>query len=650
MIENLIYIILALLGISFLVFIHELGHYWVARRNGITVEAFSIGFGKPIYEWEHDGVKWRICWLLFGGYVKMAGMDKKGSIEPHQIPDGFFGKNPWAQIKVAFAGPLFNIIFALIAFSLVWVLGGRLKPFHDYTNYIGWVNEDSAIYKQGIRPGDQIESLNGRPFNGFNDLIYGAFLDKKTPLITGQEIDYTTGDKRPFQYEFNVTSSVKGLERAISLRQIVGPASYLIYDRLPNGKANPLPEGTPIKESGLSYGDRLLWVDGELVFSRDQLVQVLNEPRALLTVKRGSQSFLTRIPRLKISDLRLSDTEVGELDDWRNEAHLSAKVQGLYFIPYNLTPRAVVENAYGFVDAHSDVKDAFEATPRTYIEVPLQAGDQIVAIDGVPIQSSYELLNALQNRHIQMVVQKMPASPAPSWKSSDQVFADSFDMASLQKIVDSIGSDQSVQEAGNLRLLSPVVPIAAQDFPLTVAERAQNEKKLAEARKKIEEIKDAKQREESLKELEEYQKRLILGVSGQTLQDLSVRYNPSPLVLFSDVVKQTYRTLGSLITGYLSPKYLSGPVGIVQVMQSGFSLGFQEALFWLGMISLNLGIFNLLPIPVLDGGHILLAIVQGITGKPLNAKTRERLMFFFVVLIIAFAIYVTFYDVSRLFS
>src|SRR6185437_629149 len=125
MIPNIFHLILAILGLGFLVFIHEIGHYFTARRAHITVEVFSIGFGKPIYSWEQKGVRWQICWIPFGGYVRMAGMEKKGSLEPYQIPDGFYGKKPWQRIKVAFAGLFVNILFALIAFTALWLCGGQ---------------------------------------------------------------------------------------------------------------------------------------------------------------------------------------------------------------------------------------------------------------------------------------------------------------------------------------------------------------------------------------------------------------------------------------------------------------------------------------------------------------------------------------------
>ena len=101
---SLLYLILAAFALGFLIFIHELGHYWIARREGMTVEAFSIGFGKPLSLRSTRGVGGDGSFAGFpsGGYVRIAGMEKKGALEPYQIPDGFFGKKPWARIKVAY--------------------------------------------------------------------------------------------------------------------------------------------------------------------------------------------------------------------------------------------------------------------------------------------------------------------------------------------------------------------------------------------------------------------------------------------------------------------------------------------------------------------------------------------------------------------
>ena len=124
MIDQIFYIILAILGLGFLVFIHELGHFWMARRQGMKVEVFSIGFGRPIYSWMQNGVRWQVGWLPFGGYVRIAGMQREGSREPHEIAEGFYSKPPLQRIAVAAMGPLVNIFFALIAFIILNMAGG----------------------------------------------------------------------------------------------------------------------------------------------------------------------------------------------------------------------------------------------------------------------------------------------------------------------------------------------------------------------------------------------------------------------------------------------------------------------------------------------------------------------------------------------
>ena len=131
---TMLYFVFAAIALGILVFIHELGHFFAARWVGMKVEIFSIGFGKPIFKWRSKGVDWQFCWLPFGGYVKIAGMeiskkDKNSYIEPYEIPDGFFGKSPYKRIIVAIAGPLANFILAFLIFSAIWAMGGGRSPF-----------------------------------------------------------------------------------------------------------------------------------------------------------------------------------------------------------------------------------------------------------------------------------------------------------------------------------------------------------------------------------------------------------------------------------------------------------------------------------------------------------------------------------------
>lgn len=637
MILSILYVLLALLGISFLIFIHELGHYFMARKVGITVEVFSIGFGKSIIEWEHKGVKWKIGILPFGGYVKMAGMEKQGPIEPYQVEGGYFGAKPWNRIKVAIMGPLVNIAFAFIAFSFLWVLGGRNKPFSEYTHLIGWVEPGSSPYQAELRPGDEISQVNGRPFKGFNDFLYAAVLDRRPLQVTGFEIDYPTQAKKPFTYIFPTEPHLKGVEKASVVLNTVSPASYLISDTLPSG--------SPLEGSGLEKGDRIVWVDGELIFSQKELIQTVNSSKVLLGIEREGKRWITRVPRLQVRDLRIAAIEREELDDWRNEAGLSRKVELLSFIPYNLNSQGVVEGVLSYIDEKSEKKLAFDTATRSPMEIPLLPGDRIVSVQGKNIHSAYELLKELQVRKNLVIIEKGKASKTPSWKEADKEFLDQHLLTDLEKMVETIASDTPLTQVGSLSLLPPVTPVPMSKFPMTSQQTAALKQRLETQKKAIEEIPDPKQREEALKDFQLYQNRLMLGL---VLQDKQVAYNPAPFALFGDVLKETYRTLFALVTGYLSPKNISGPVGIVQVIHYGWSVGVKEAVFWLGMISLNLGLLNLLPIPILDGGHICLALFESVTKKPLKAKAMERLILPFVVLFILLFVYLTYNDIVRI--
>ncbi len=644
MIYSLLYLILAAFALGFLIFIHELGHYWVARREGMTVEAFSIGFGKPIYAWEHKGVKWQVCWLPFGGYVRIAGMEKKGSLEPYQIPDGFFGKKPWARIKVALMGPIVNIVFAFLAFTIIWMAGGRLKSFSDYTHIIGNIDSSSSLYASGVREGDQFDQINGKPFKGFQDFLYAAIFDDSHLQVKGTEVNYLDQEKKPFTYTFKFKSSEEGVQRASYLASIMMPADYLIYSRQPKGAENPLASDSPMKDSGIEYGDRIVWVDGELIFSKSQLVSTINEPKALVTVKRGSDTFVTRVPRVQISDLRLTSQQKAELNDWQHEAAIQGRFAELFFIPYNLTTDNVVEEPLTYLNGHSDEQLPSSGSVRSTPATQLQAGDQILAVDGLPVQFSYELFNHLQTRHIQVIVNREGTLPLISWKDADKAFT-SVDWKMLSQMIASIGTDNVMKESGQLHLLNPIAPKPLLSFSLPddVRERLTNEY-LAQ-KKAIEQIENPKQRESALLALDEDQKKLKLGL---TLSNRQVSFNPTPIAQFQGVVQEVYRTMYALFTGYVSPKWMAGPVGIVQVMQHGWMISFKEALFWMGMISLNLGILNLLPIPVLDGGHICFSLWEAITKKPIKAKMMEKMILPFVVLLVAFFIYVTYHDLARM--
>lgn len=631
------YLLLGALGLGFLIFIHEMGHYLMAKHVGMRVEAFSIGFGSPIYSWDRNGVSWRIGWIPFGGYVKIAGERKEGGKEIREIEGGFYSKKPVDRIKVAVIAPIVNLVFAFILFTAIWALGGREKPFHDLTNRIGWVDPKSELYQEGIRPGDEVTSYNNRETHGYKDIFQSTMMSKDSIRIKGYQYNYEAKIKKPFDVEVKTYQHPDFLNSDIQTAGVLSPANYLIYNTF-NGKPNELAKGSPMVGSGLSYGDRLLWVDGQLLFSNLQLNSILNSQHTLLTIKRAGETKTIRVTRSKIGDLKVPSEYRLELGDLKYESGFKTSLSNLLIVPYQISPNLEIEVPIRYLDTDS--------APSSN-EAKLYPGDKIIAVDGKEVHSAKELFKHLQTHQFHVIAQtgnrNLPIIP---WQKANENFDENINWSDLKKLESSIGTTQEVTQIGNLKLLKPITP-------MTLAQIAENSGNqdwilaMQEQRMKIEEISDPEKRQLAMQLYKQNASRLFLGVS---FQDRQVNYNPPPYVLFGRTTADIYHTLKSLIVGNLKPKWLSGPIGIVQVMQHGWSLGVKEALYWLALISLNLGFLNLLPIPVLDGGQICFALYEQVTRKELKTKTMDRIVIPFMIIFIGLFVFVTFHDLSRLFK
>ncbi len=649
MISTIIYTIFSILGLSFLIFIHELGHYWMARRVGMRVEVFSIGFGHPIYSWQRNGVNWKLGWLLFGGYVKIAGMSGEKDEDPYSIPDGFFGKKPFDRIKVAFMGPFVNLLFAIVVFSGLWLMGGREKNFSEYTHIIGWVDPKSELYLQGIRPGDEILSYDNRKYRDSTDHLFAPLIAKDEITVKGNKVNYATGEKTPFEVKVKPYHNPRFFDKKIKTAGILESARYVIYNRLPNGKDNPIPANSPIADSGLQYGDRVLWIDGEVIFSREQVDHLLNDNRILLTVKRGDKIFLRRIPRVHVIELKPDAAFREELVDWQHEADLNGvKFDDLYAIPYTLTHDCAVEQALKFIDKDKE-DEVFQEHPFSDLEFPLQPGDHIIAVQGVPVDHSYQILSQVQQKHVNVIVERDPSAISLiPWNALEGSFIQKSDWENLGKISRYIGTSKQISDLGTLHLLHPITPIKRTEIAGTPEEKAWMTTELQETRRKIEQIEDSEKRAFELSTFDHVINSVVLGIPN--LQDRHVTFNPRPIELFDHLATQIYRTLYAMLTGTLSPEHLAGPVGIVRIVQGSSMVSLKEALFWLGAISLNLGVLNLLPVPMLDGGTIIFCLFEMVTGYRIKPKIMEAIIMVFATLLVIFFLFVTYNDILRIFN
>ena len=180
----LVFILSFLMLITFLVYFHELGHYLTARLFKVSVEKFSIGFGKPIFQWKSkNGTIWSLGRIPLGGYVKFSEIDnQKNGVVPHtEKNDMLFTEIPvFQRMLVVLAGPIFNFILAIAIFaSLSFTLGS-----YKVESIVGTVLEGSPAHKAGFLVGDKILSMDNVNVSNFNDLRRYIALRGDTDILT----------------------------------------------------------------------------------------------------------------------------------------------------------------------------------------------------------------------------------------------------------------------------------------------------------------------------------------------------------------------------------------------------------------------------------------------------------------------------------
>lgn len=253
--ENLLFTALAfIVAIGLLVAVHEFGHFWVARKLGVKVLRFSIGFGRPLWRRQRspEEPEFVIAALPLGGYVKMLD-EHDGPVPSGEVHRAFNRQPLWVRTAVVVAGPMANFLFAIVAFWLVLTLGETgLRPI------IGSVEPSSPAAMAGLRDGDEIVSINGRATPTWSL----AMQELATSTVARSEIDVTVRDASGAQQSRRILSSAIGdlAEGDRNVLNRVGvvperPAVPPVFGTIVSGEAADL--------AGLQSGDRIVRVDGE---------------------------------------------------------------------------------------------------------------------------------------------------------------------------------------------------------------------------------------------------------------------------------------------------------------------------------------------------------------------------------------------------
>lgn len=278
-------IFLGLLGLSVVVIVHELGHFFAARAMGVEVEAFSIGWGPRVAGFKRGGTEWRFSAFPIGGYCKMKGeesfrkaLEDKASELPRE-KGSYYGASPWRRIVIALSGPLANVLFALMVFIAASTIGYSSPT---YSNRIVLLSEYDlgsarlASYpadRAGLRSGDRIVSVDGAPIADFSDLLERITLSANKPLSIKVERDGVLYDKSLTpMLDKNTGGGLIGV--SYWAEPLVGSVAT----------------GSAAQIAGLQVGDRIVEIDGKEVPHAIAAYSILNSEkpeRTKIVVERG---------------------------------------------------------------------------------------------------------------------------------------------------------------------------------------------------------------------------------------------------------------------------------------------------------------------------------------------------------------------------
>ncbi|HQR24610.1 MAG TPA: RIP metalloprotease RseP [Steroidobacteraceae bacterium] len=268
------YVLAFLVAIGILVAVHEYGHFWMARRVGVRVIRFSIGFGKVLWKrTDRHGTEFAISAIPLGGYVKLLD-EREGPVDESQLASAYNRKPVWQRILVLLAGPVANFLFAVVAYWVLFVAGiPALKPV------IGEVQPDSVAARAGLASGQEVVAVGERP-TATREAVVLAMLDQ---LMAGGPIDLQV-------------RTVDGAERVAPLRiegsplPLTEPGALLPglgfefwFPAIPASVGKVLP-GSPAERAGLQPGDRVVAVGSQPVTDFPALVKIVQpQPGRTLT-------------------------------------------------------------------------------------------------------------------------------------------------------------------------------------------------------------------------------------------------------------------------------------------------------------------------------------------------------------------------------
>lgn len=542
----LVPVVLVILFFGGSILVHEFGHFIVAKKRGLFVPKFSIGFGPKLFGFKCKGTEFIVSLLPLGGYVAVPQLADLSTVEgEYDIPVDAKQASWIDKILIAFAGPVCNVFFALII-GVVLYFYGLPMPSEMMDNTIGYVEKTidmydgstvvSPAYSAGLLAGDKIIAVDGMSVKRFDDI---------SQLIALGTHKTETGD--PY--------SLLKIER--------DGACYEIAVH-------------PVKISQTGNNNDAFRVIGVL-------------PRQALQIAGFSDNF-DRNQDIIIGDRIISANGIPILN-----------IAALHDICKTSNEIELMIERNG---------EVFSCTVQLHKMV--QKKDYLNAEFG---RSRLCLVPGEYDEPIRAIIDNDNMS---FWKHSKNIFSvyaiNGINISSIEQAKDEI------EDSGS----NPVILQCSNNKTLVL---------------------------DDIKSIEIIPPEYTNVIGLQFASDI-VMTHPSTISLIYDTTVMTFKTLNGLFSrsSDISPKHLMGPAGLIRTLHGFAKNSFPWLLWFVIMLNANLAIINLLPLPVLDGGIIAMALIERMTGWKSIGKICSKLQTMFFVLLLCLIIYITFFDIARMFG
>ena len=609
------HILYVALGLGLVIFFHELGHFAVAKWCGVFVERFSIGFGPILCSFKRGDTEYALSLIPFGGYVKMLGQD---DMDPSQLtteeiaqdPRAYSAKNVPQRMAIISAGVIMNMITAVLFFGFAFQLGVDTEP-----SAVGNVITGHPAWQKGIRTGDTITRINGRETSSFMDILRGTTLSRGEIDIEGVHADGST-------FEVVIQPDQSGLRRKIG----VGPAGSLTIGAYGEEQKTSTLMNSPAEKFKDSFqeNDTIVSLNGNPIDNRAELQTLMARFRSEvvnLGIKRGD----------KVETVSLDPWKFQEIGLWMDIEQIAA----------------IQENSPAAVGG-------------------LKVGDKITSVNGVDVGKNInplhlaEHLEQFAGQEVEIGVKrtvegspklesatiKLIPNDTPAWIDSPQLEGTPLSIPSIGvayhltsnvlKVVEGSPAakagvrEGSILESVKLESENETFKSLEGESAVEIDFKDSTQKSMAYVFWQLQNLPDAKVTLKFKNDEKSYALKPVPSVDGWCVPERGIIFRYSSQTVIADGWREAltmgvrqaentaldiYLTLRNLLTGDLSLKNLHGPVGIAQAAYAVSHQGISKLMMFLGMLSINLAVLNFLPIPVLDGGHMVFLIWEGVTRR-----------------------------------